>query len=458
MLLLFPAFLVYDLRRRASNRTDLMCCTKSSESSSASTRSRQQQSVATVAGGLDPAEANPGKMEAASLKPDGNGIGKCKDGYTLKWFAKKYYTKWLGKSPVKIAVLIVASVASITGLYGLAKMEDGLSFLDIAPRGTSAYEFLKAQADHFGFYHMYAVTEGNFEYPNPLNQKILYDYHNAFVRVPNIIKDDDGGLNDFWLPLFRNWLVQIQNAFDDDYARGNIGEREWYANASAEGILGFKLLVQTGHPDHPVDETLLHRNRLVDVHGMITQSAFYNYLSAWYGNDALAVSHAQGNLVPQPVEWLHDARDHGLIVPKSMPITYAEIPFYLHNLGNSEVMVEMISQVRTVCSKFEDRGLPNFPRGVPFTFWEQYVNLRMWLGLGLAAIMAAIFIVVSFCLMSVWTGCVIVVVIASIVIQLLGVMGLLGIKMSAVPAVILILAAGIGLELTIHIMIVSENL
>ena len=147
------------------------------------------------------------------------------------------------------------------------------------------------------FVCFFTVTQGHFEYPQ--NQKILYDYHNAFVRVPNIIKDDDGGLNDFWLPLFRNWLLRLQNAFDDDFSLGNIYECHntrnpnhvgpcWHSNASTDGILAYKLLVQTGHVDYPVDETLLLRNRLVDSHGMINPSGFYNYLSAWYSNDAMA--------------------------------------------------------------------------------------------------------------------------------------------------------------------------
>ena len=78
-------------------------------------------------------------------------------------------------------------------------------------------------------------------------------------RIPNIVKDDQGGLPEFWLSLFRNWLVRIQTAFDDDFWQGKIFEcnqmthgnedgiyRCWHKNASDDGILGYKLLVQTG--------------------------------------------------------------------------------------------------------------------------------------------------------------------------------------------------------------------
>ena len=128
---------------------------------------------------------------------------------------------------------------------------------EMVPNNSSAYEFFMSQKAYFPYYNMFAVTKHNFEYPT--NQKTLYDYHNAFIRVPNIVKDDQGGLPEFWLPLFRNWLVRIQTAFDNDFAEGKIFEcnqmahgnedgiyRCWHKNASDDGILGYKLLVQTG--------------------------------------------------------------------------------------------------------------------------------------------------------------------------------------------------------------------
>jgi len=37
--------------------------------------------------------------------------------------------------------------------------------------------------------------------------------------------------------LFRNWLTQLQDAFDDDMSAGSIHERGWHANASSDGVL-----------------------------------------------------------------------------------------------------------------------------------------------------------------------------------------------------------------------------
>ena len=205
------------------------------------------------------------------------------------------------------------------------------------------------------------------------------------------------------------------------------------------------------------DETLLLRNRLVDSHGMINPSAFYNYLSAWASNDAMTYGFSQVSIVPEPKHWHHDSRDAGLIIPKSMPITFARIPFHLYNLGSTSVMLQMIEDVRNVCNRFEDRGLPNFPTGVPFTFWEQYINLPFWLLVTFGAVLAAVFLLTSFLLWSFWVGVITVVVIGSIVVQLYGVMEFLGVTLSAVPAVITILAVGLGVEFTMHIIMVSKS-
>ena len=72
-----------------------------------------------------------------------------------------------------------------------------------------------------------------------------------------------------------------------------------------------------------------------------------------------------------------------------------------------------------------------------------------------AAILAAVFLLTSFLLWSFWVGVITVVVIGSIVVQLYGVMEFLGVTLSAVPAVITILAVGLGVEFTMHIILVS---
>jgi patched 1 protein len=179
----------------------------------------------------------------------------------------------------------------VASLFAVSKLSYGFELTDLLPKNTNDYRFLNVQNKLFGFYNMYAVTKGDFEYPT--NQKLVYEYHEAFIKVSSVIKNDNGGLPDFWLSLFRDWLLNLQDSFDRDYRDGKITREHWYSNATDDSILAYKLLVQTGHVDNPVDKSLITHGRLVDKEGIINPKGFYNYLSAWAWNDALGYSASQ---------------------------------------------------------------------------------------------------------------------------------------------------------------------
>jgi len=49
--------------------------------------------------------------------------------------------------------------------------------------------------------------QDDFDYTSADNQKLLYDYHKAFLKIDSIIKKEDGSLPNFWLQEFRWWLL-----------------------------------------------------------------------------------------------------------------------------------------------------------------------------------------------------------------------------------------------------------
>ena len=475
MMILFPAMIALDVRRVFGGKLDILCCWKQSGNTATSLKEVSNNDVNELKAknlrpGCNEKYPRPGSKTCSyTTQPSSTddvtdaesgsercyvscGQSSCHQ-WTLTSFVTRHYSRWITLTPVKVLTILLAMVLLAASAYGINKVEDGLDLTDVVPRNTSVWSFLKAQDEYFGFYNMYAVTKDNFEYPQ--NQQLIYDYHNSFVSVNNIIKDDDGGLPEFWLSLFRTWLVKLQDAYDADKLRGVIDDEGWTDEASDDAVLAYKLLVQTGHVDYPVDKSLLASSRLVED-GIINPAAFYNYLSAWYSNDAMAYSYSQATLEPEPKKWFHDPMDYDLKIPKSKPIKYAQIPFLLNNLGDTAAMVTTIQEVRHICSEFQTRGLPNFPHGIPFTFWEQYIGLRFYLLLALAAALAAVFAVVAVLLMSPWAAALIIFTTASIVGQLGGALGILGIKLSAVPAVILILGVGLGVEFTLHIVLVSS--
>ena len=130
-------------------------------------------------------------------------------------------------------------------------------------------------------------------------------------------------------------LPGIQAAFDQDWASGRI-TRHSYRNGSEDGALAYKLLVQTGDAQEPLDFSQVGRGlegrgaqrgsrthgpslnplplqlttkKLVDKEGLIPPELFYMGLTVWVSSDPLGLAASQANFYPPPPEWLHDKYD-----------------------------------------------------------------------------------------------------------------------------------------------------
>lgn len=162
----------------------------------------------------------------------------------------------------------------------------------------------------------------------------------------------------------------------------------------------------------------------------------------------------QGKLRPEPRQWYHSPTDYELKIPKSSPLTYTQLPFYLHGLIDTPEIRTLISTIRDLCKKFEARGLPNYPSGIPFIFWEQYMDLRTYLSLIILCVLCATFVCVGILLLSGWAAVLICFNAVATLIQLVGVMTLMDMKLSAIPAVVMVLSVGLSVSFTIHVSLV----
>ncbi|KAM5260214.1 protein patched homolog 1 isoform 1-T1 [Hipposideros larvatus] len=371
--------------------------------------------------------------------------------WTLSSFAEKHYAPFLLKPKAKVVVILLFLGLLGVSLYGTTRVRDGLDLTDIVPRETREYDFIAAQFKYFSFYNMYIVTQ-KADYPNI--QHLLYDLHKSFSNVKYVMLEENKQLPKMWLHYFRDWLQGLQDAFDSDWETGKIMPNN-YKNGSDDGVLAYKLLVQTGSRDKPIDISQLTKRRLVDADGIINPSAFYIYLTAWVSNDPVAYAASQANIRPHRPEWVHDKADYmpetRLRIPAAEPIEYAQFPFYLNGLRDTSDFVEAIEKVRAICNNYTSLGLPSYPNGYPFLFWEQYIGLRHWLLLSISVVLACTFFVCAVFLLNPWTAGIIVTVLALMTVELFGMMGLIGIKLSAVPVVILIASVGIGVEFTVHV-------
>ncbi|XP_010217868.1 PREDICTED: protein patched homolog 1-like, partial [Tinamus guttatus] len=367
--------------------------------------------------------------------------------WTLSSFAEKHY------APFLLQVVVIFLFLGLLGLslYGTTRVRDGLDLTDIIPRENWEYDFIAAQFKYFSFYNMYIVTQ-KADYPNV--QHLLYELHESFSNVTHVLLEEDKQLPKMWLHYFRDWLQGLQDAFDSDWITGKITYNN-YKNGSEDAVLAYKLLVQTGNQAKPIDIRQVTKQRLVDADGIINPNAFYIYLTAWVSNDPVAYAASQASIRPHCPEWVHDKAEYmletRLRIPAAEPIEYAQFPFYLNGLRETSDFVEAIEKVRAICNNYTSLGIASYPNGYPFLFWEQYIGLRHWLLLSISVVLACTFLVCALFLLNPWTAGIIVVVLALMTVELFGMMGLIGIKLSAVPVVILIASVGIGVEFTVHV-------
>ncbi|KAM4605747.1 protein patched homolog 1 [Polymixia lowei] len=373
----------------------------------------------------------------------------------LRWnlasFAREKYAPLLLKPKSKAAVVVLFLGLLGLSLYGTTMVHDGLYLTDIVPRDTKEYDFIDAQFKYFSFYNMYLVTMDGFDYAK--SQRLLVQLHNAFTSVRYVIRDGDNKLPRMWLHYFQDWLRGLQAAFNADWEAGRITQ-DSYRNGTEDGVLAYKLLIQTGSKKEPFNFSQLTSRRLVDAEGLVPPEVFYIYLTVWVSNDPLGYAASQANFYPHPQEWIHDKYDttgENLRIPATEPLEFAQFPFYLNGLRQASDFVEAIESVRAICDEFGRKGVFNYPNGYPFLFWEQYIGLRHWFLLSISVVLACTFLVCAILLLNPWTAGIIVFILAMMTVELFGIMGLIGIKLSAIPVVILIASVGIGVEFTVHI-------
>lgn len=213
--------------------------------------------------------------------------------------------------------------------------------------------------------------------------------------------------------------------------------------------------MQTGNNDNPIDKSLASNARLVDEYGFINEETFYNLLTAWASNDILAYGASQANIRPEPRHWLHISKDYDLQIVKSSPIIYAQMPFYASNIYVTSTITNFVTTVRSICKQYDERGLPSYPSGLPFVYWEQYQDLRQYLCVSMAFAFLFLFVICAILLCNVRAAFIILFMSAILVCQTLGFMGFVELKVSAITVVLLIGSVAIGLQFTIHISLVS---
>ncbi|KFW68906.1 Protein patched 1, partial [Pygoscelis adeliae] len=361
--------------------------------------------------------------------------------WSLADFAREKYAPLLLRTRTKAVVAVLFLALLGLSLYGPTMVHDGLYLTDIVPRDTKAHAFISAQFKYFSFYNMFIVTKGGFHYPGA--QAALLSLHQAFSTVKYVVREGNRDLPKMWLHYFQDWLRGLQATFDRDWQAGRI-THDSYRNGSEDGALAYKLLIQTGNKKDPFNFNQVHGDRAGPVVA---------------GQASGCLGCAQAGVAGVPLCCLHSRAACTPIlpvlsspVPAAQPLEFAQFPFYLSGLRRTADFVEAIESVRAICREAALRhGVLSYPSGYPFLFWEQYIGLRHWFLLAISILLACTFLVCALLLLNPWTAGIIVSILAMMAVELFGIMGLMGIKLSAIPVVILIASVGIGVEFTVHV-------
>ncbi|XP_060235737.1 protein patched homolog 2 isoform X2 [Meriones unguiculatus] len=322
VLLLFPAILSLDLRRRHRQRLDILCCFSSPCSAQVIQMLPQELGDRAVPVGTAHLTATVQAFthcEASSqhvvtilppqahlLSPTSDPLGSelyspggstrdllgQEDGtgttvacrsllcahWTLAHFARYQFAPLLLQTQAKALVLLFFGALLGLSLYGATLVQDGLALTDVVPRGTKEHAFLSAQLRYFSLYEVALVTQGGFDYAH--SQRALFDLHQRFSSLKAVLPPPATQAPRTWLHYYRSWLQGIQAAFDQDWASGRI-TRHSYRNGSEDGALAYKLLIQTGNAQEPLDFNQLTTRKLVDKEGLIPPELFYVGLTVW---------------------------------------------------------------------------------------------------------------------------------------------------------------------------------
>ncbi|TYH88851.1 hypothetical protein ES332_D01G216900v1 [Gossypium tomentosum] len=133
-------------------------------------------------------------------------------------------------------------------------------------------------------------------------------------------------------------------------------------------------------------------------------------------------------------------------------IKASEFRTYHTPLNGQGDYVNALRAAREFSSRISDSlKMQIFPYSVFYIFFEQYLDIWTIALTNIAIALGAIFIVCLVFTSSLWISTIIVLVLVMIVVDLMGVMAILGIQLNAVSVVNLIMSIGIAVEFCVHI-------
>uniref|UniRef100_A0A5S6QE31 SSD domain-containing protein n=1 Tax=Trichuris muris TaxID=70415 RepID=A0A5S6QE31_TRIMR len=457
ILTIYPALMSIDLIRRKRRLVDVFCCFKAPPKVIPDPKAtRISPKPVSLASEKASSGSVSDKIAVLGLSAENSHLVTmpgCHSSYfTTEHFLRKCYLPFLDFTAVRFLIATVGVALLAVGIYGVTNLELGLELTDLLPKSTPAYDFVAAREAYFSFFPFSAILKGPMDIPN--KQRLIHEYRDRLAKMEYTVKQMGEISEKYWLSMMADWLVSLQVKFDADWTNGYINRTGAVDSlVSQDAKLAYKLICNKGDE---LDCSRVGTVRLVDADGFINPDGFYNYLTAWFNTDQMSYYLSQASFHPTPPIWhntgvIRTAEDNK--VPPASPLIISRIPFFVTNLVDTPAIVDFIRKVRAICDEFTEKGLPNFPEGLPISYWQHYVHLNHYLMVSLSIICFAVFVTISLILFNPWAAVLVVSVVALMTFELAGLMGLYGLKLNPISVVTLITAVGIGVEFTVHMLL-----
>jgi hypothetical protein len=352
------------------------------------------------------------------------------------------YAKFLLSKPGKAVTMVYMFGLIIAGAVGVGvNIELGLSLADIAPSGSSIQKALAIRDQYFSF-HPFYVAFPELDYsPRDTQQAIttLTDSINALEHVM-----DDSGIA--WTKAFMAWglptglpnynLFTLQRPCDINSAN---------TNGKCGAVFNCTVVLD--------DLTILDGKV-----PFYAQTEFYRCLEIWMNSDALYDALNPGIRLLDPDAQKGFRKLYFSVADEAAGVyklPYSTITFFATGLNTNPDFVALIKETESVANQAATP--PSYPGGEPIQYFDQYVGLitliNTALGYGLAVVFGITFLaimvvgesevpIVTRLISAVWMGALVTGVIAMSVYEVWAFMTYSAIKISAIPAISLIMSLG----------------
>jgi len=418
--LMFPALMVLDYKRTAAGRVDLAPYIKVGVSARAQVQ-----------------------VETSGYEMN-----------SLNRFVTPYYSKCLLSIPGKIFVLAATAAFLIAGVYGVeVTAELGLQLSDVAPKNSDLSNALITRDSNFGFYTISVVT-GPADWSLRETQQGLVKIYNDLMATEKVV--DNSGTP--WIQVMMSWGGVNTPLYNTNTSTNTMA----LCNPS-NSRTGGKCGAYFGCTVVTADDSVLN-----GAIPFFPKATFYDCLEKWINNDLAYDALKPGfklmdEFATKPNRKLYKTNDG-----KYLPISKGTL--FTLGLNENPDFVQLIEEVNAVANS--STTPPSFIVGEPIDFWDQYTSLRqiinLAVGYGLLICFVVIFVLLI-CLVegdaslpkrifaTFWASALTTAIIALSVYQLYGFMAFANLKISAIPAISIIMSTGVAVEFTAYIAVAFVN-